>query len=127
MRTFNCTCGNTLYFDNTQCLQCGKSLGFDPDRLEVIPLIQAEMDDWQSNSDPNLKFRKCGNYQNVNICNWLIPVRENESFCLACRLNQVIPDLSKPENEQRWRKLENAKRRLIYTLLTLRLPIITYH
>ena len=127
MRTFNCTCGNTLYFDNTQCLQCGKSLGFDPDRLEVIPLIQAEKGDWQSDSDHNLKFRKCGNSQNVNICNWLIPERENESFCLACRLNEVIPDLSKPENEQRWRKLENAKRRLIYTLLTLRLPIITYH
>ncbi|MCW9032167.1 MAG: zinc-ribbon domain-containing protein, partial [Gammaproteobacteria bacterium] len=116
-----------MYFDNTQCLQCGKSLGFDTSHLEVIPLLEIQEDNWHSDSNPDLKFRKCNNSQNANRCNWLIPANENESFCMACRLNVVIPDLSKPENEQRWRKLENAKRRLIYTLLTLRLPIINYH
>jgi hypothetical protein len=38
----------------------------------------------------------------------------------------MIPDLSVDENRSRWYKLERAKRRLIYTLLTLRLPIIDY-
>lgn len=126
MRTFNCSCGNTLYFDNTQCLQCGKSLGFNVERLEVIPILQTE-ENWHSDSNSDLKFRRCENHKNATLCNWLIPANENESFCMACRLNEVIPDLSKAENEQRWRKLENAKRRLIYTLLTLRLPIINYH
>lgn len=126
MRTFKCTCGNTLYFDNNLCLQCGKTLGFDTNSLEVLPLVQ-EHDYWLSDSNPDLKFHKCDNYQNANSCNWLIPDNETDSFCMACRLNDVIPDLSKPVNEQRWRKLENAKRRLIYTLLILRLPIINYH
>jgi hypothetical protein len=38
----------------------------------------------------------------------------------------MIPDLSIEENLLRWYKLEKAKRRLIYTLLTLRLPIIDF-
>ncbi|WP_126456835.1 zinc-binding metallopeptidase family protein [Sulfuriflexus mobilis] len=127
MRTFTCTCGNTLYFDNNLCLQCGKTLGFDPAQLTILPLLQGEGDDWQPDSGSALRFHKCGNYLAGHGCNWLIPAEEDEHFCLACRLNEVIPDLSKDENEQRWYKLESAKRRLIYTLLTLRLPITTYH
>ena len=37
--------------------------------------------------------------------------------------SQTIPTLSKPENHERWRKLEQAKRRLIYDLLRLGLPV----
>ena len=37
----------------------------------------------------------------------------------------MIPDLSLPENLSRWRALEAAKRRLVYTLVQLRLPVET--
>ena len=37
----------------------------------------------------------------------------------------MIPDLSLPENQANWRKIEIAKHRLFYTLLKLRLPLQT--
>ena len=48
-------------------------------------------------------------------------------LCVSCRSSQVIPTLSKPENLHRWRKLEQAKRRLLYDLLRLGLPADADH
>lgn len=126
MRTFPCTCGNTVYFDNTQCLQCGQELGFAPEQLKIISITGTNGGNWHSIADTTRQYRKCENYQTAHVCNWLVPVEDKDHFCIACRLNSVIPDLSTEENRQRWIKLEKAKRRLIYTLLTLRLPIIGY-
>ena len=42
--------------------------------------------------------------------------------CRSCRLTVAIPSLQDPANLQRWRLFEHAKRRLIFTLLTLGLP-----
>lgn len=44
--------------------------------------------------------------------------------CVACRLNRTIPDLGVPENPERWRKVEIAKRRLVAQLVSLGLPLI---
>jgi hypothetical protein len=44
-------------------------------------------------------------------------------LCRACRLTRVIPDLSVPDHKAAWVKIETAKRRLIYTLLGLELPL----
>jgi hypothetical protein len=44
--------------------------------------------------------------------------------CRACRLNAVIPDLDDPVNLTYWKRIEQAKRRLIYTLLELELPLV---
>lgn len=52
----------------------------------------------------------------------MIPDNDNNSFCIACRLNEVIPDLASAKNLERWKKLELAKRRCIYTFLKLGLP-----
>jgi len=51
--------------------------------------------------------------------------RAGDVYCAACRHNQMIPDLSIPENGRRWRALEGAKHRLFYTLFQLRLPLDT--
>jgi hypothetical protein len=48
-------------------------------------------------------------------------------MCLSCRMSRIIPSLSKPENQERWRKLEVAKRRLLYDLLRLGLPVDPAH
>jgi len=45
-------------------------------------------------------------------------------YCVSCRLNHIIPNLSEPENLALWNSVEIAKRRLLYTLYTLGLPII---
>src|SRR6185295_20324525 len=39
-----------------------------------------------------------------------------------CELTEVIPDLSDPNNLGAWVAIERAKRRLLYTLATLKLP-----
>ncbi len=44
-------------------------------------------------------------------------------LCRACTLNKTIPDLGHVENLRRWQRIEIAKRRLVYSLLRLGLPI----
>ena len=48
-----------------------------------------------------------------------------QTRCVACRHNRMIPYLGAPDNFVRWRKIEIAKHRLMYTLLRLRLPLAT--
>lgn len=126
MRTFPCACGNTVYFDNTSCLRCGSTLGFDPGQLKIISVTERQDGEWSAASEPQRRFHKCDNYRTAEVCNWLVPVEDDDEFCIACRLNVVIPNLSMADNRRRWYKLEKAKRRLLYTLLSLQLPIIGY-
>ena len=49
--------------------------------------------------------------------------QEGESFCVSCRLNEIIPDLSVDQNRALWASVEVAKRRLVYTLIRLKLPV----
>ena len=44
MRTFDCACGNKLYFENSACLKCGGELGYLPDR-HMIARITPEAGD----------------------------------------------------------------------------------
>jgi hypothetical protein len=53
----------------------------------------------------------------------MVPENDPNPFCVACRLNVVIPALADYRNRERWRKLELAKRRCIYTLLRLGLAL----
>jgi len=69
------------------------------------------------------RYRLCNNYTAYAVCNWAVPEQEAHEFCLACRLNEIIPDLSSPTALDSWRGLEVAKRRLVYTLLELGLPV----
>jgi hypothetical protein len=70
-----------------------------------------------------LAYHKCSNYTQYDVCNWMVPAQSGETFCSACRLNQVIPNLSRPGNLNKWFRIERSKRRLIYGLLRLRLPV----
>lgn len=48
-----------------------------------------------------------------------------EIFCTACQHNRIIPNLQEPEFAERWLKVEQAKHRLIYQLLRMKLPLST--
>lgn len=71
------------------------------------------------------KFIKCKNFTEHETCNWLVRVADGQPYCLSCRLTEVIPDLADSTNRQAWAEVESAKRRLLYTLRALRLPVIT--
>ena len=70
---------------------------------------------------PSARVRYCANRQH-GACNWLVDAGA-EPLCRACELNRTIPDLALPENLRRWRRVEIAKHRLVYSLLRLGLPI----
>ena len=40
-------------------------------------------------------------------------------LCVSCRQTRILPDLSVPQNRERWYRIEVAKRRLFYTLAKL--------
>jgi hypothetical protein len=128
LKLFTCTCcSHPVYFENTICLHCKASLGFDPTLLKIISLqnkaegIFEKFDGDQTSIGELYKY--CLNKQH-SVCNWLIPAMEEESFCVACQLNQTIPNLNRPDQLEKWQRIEVAKHRLVYALLRFKLPII---
>ena len=125
MKLFHCLkCNQVLYFENDRCECCGSQLGFLASDLQLYPLIQTGDNCFQlygGNKDE--EYRYCKNHD-YNVCNWIIQSNKPNTFCLACQLNRIIPDLSFPEYRKRWQKIEEAKHRLVYTILRLKLPLI---
>lgn len=124
MKIFHCThCEALVYFENTQCVTCGSVLAYLPD-TGGMGALQVASDGLWTEAKSGQTFRLCANYINENVCNWALPAGDPEPFCLSCRLNRVIPDLSLPANREAWARVELAKRRLIYSLLSLGLPVV---
>src|ERR1700675_2204539 len=113
MKLFECqNCGQPLYFENTSCGSCGLALGYLPSR-QTISAIKDDHGLWCALAQPKGRFRYCANAQH-GVCNWLVDADQPEQFCVACRHNRTMPDLSQPENLLHWRKIEVAKHRLFY-------------
>jgi hypothetical protein len=96
-------------------------LGFVPAVLDMVAFA--------ATTEPNIETphgpqRQCANYAHEGVCNWMVPADSGDDLCQACRLNNVIPNLTEPENHRLWQDVEQAKRRLIYSLDRLRLPVI---
>lgn len=123
MKSSYCQCGNRLHFENTVCQGCNSGLGFLPDVKELSALVPAGGNRWRTSMN-NQIYRKCKNYEKHNACNWMVAEEDPNSFCVSCRLSEIIPDLSNPENVKRWHRIERAKRRLLYSLFWLDLPVI---
>ncbi len=124
MKLFECQhCGQLLYFENTRCESCSRRLGYLPAR-ETVTAVEPDGNLWRALAEPNGHYKFCANAAH-DACNWLIGAKHADKFCAACRHNRTIPDLDNPENVGRWRKIETAKHRLFYTILKLRLPLIT--
>lgn len=110
MKLFACDhCGQTLYFENCQCVNCGRTVGYDVDAARLRTLQPQD--------------RLCSNV--AHACNWLLSGPADDVYCRSCELTAVIPDLSDPANELAWRRIEAAKRRLLYTLFALKLPVVS--
>lgn len=123
MQLFNCQqCGQTLLFENTQCEACQAQLGFLPELLTLSALTPLE-NGYQAQGDTSGQiWHFCANHQH-NVCNWM--VKEEGTLCEACDLNRHIPNLAGIEEHQAWQQLESAKHRLVFSLLKLKLPVIS--
>ena len=76
MKTFHCThCQNLVFFENVRCLNCGHSLAFLPDRGSMGALTEEPDGLWKAELDTaDSQYRLCANYDQVSVCNWVIPV-----------------------------------------------------
>jgi hypothetical protein len=78
---------------------------------------------WRPVDEPDRLYRFCANAMH-GVCNWLVPADSAAALCQACALNRTIPDLSVPGNDERWRRIELAKHRVVYAILRLGLPLM---
>ncbi|MEI6535629.1 MAG: putative zinc-binding metallopeptidase [Verrucomicrobiaceae bacterium] len=111
MTRYRCDCGNVLFFENFQCVKCTQLVGYDPE-LQTMVTIK-----------PGSPLVRCANNVAHGVCNWLVTANSGETLCLACRLNRTIPDLHNQRNVMLWGRFEAAKRRLIASLLSLKIPL----
>jgi hypothetical protein len=98
MRAFTCpVCRHLVTFESTECLHCGTALAFDWGAREIVALRAP-----------------CANRGPIG-CNGA-----GEGLCAACRLTRTRP----PDDAlARWAAAEAAKRRLVFELLELGLPV----
>lgn len=130
-RAFSCACGRPVFFRNSQCLACGRSLGYAPGRRLLLPLEPLRGGRWREAGVPARRaprYARCGNLDTPAACNWLLDTDElaaGHTLCRCCRLTRTVPDLSQPQADLWWSRIESAKRRLASSLLGLRLPLIS--
>lgn len=105
MRDFKCPyCGQLSAFELSKCNGCMQLLIFDPENMAMIGAESA---------------LACVN-RNIIGCNWCAATTP---YCMSCSLTHVIPATQNPRNVALWKRVEEAKRRLIYDVRRLRLPI----
>ncbi len=139
-RAFDCRCGRPVFFNNSQCLACRTPLGYEPSQRLLLPLEPAPERPgaalspsryklWRDATDPEsgVRYRRCANLDTAASCNWLVAERDgfagDPPLCRCCRLTRLLPDLSQPDNPIWWNRIEAAKRRLVSSLIGLRLPV----
>ncbi|QIB66101.1 zinc-binding metallopeptidase family protein [Kineobactrum salinum] len=122
MKRQQCACGSQVFFESRECLHCGARLGFDPQGLSMRAL--RERGEGLFATDDGSEYRLCDNGVNWGVCNWLRPADSDHPLCFGCQFNRTIPNLSLSDNIHRWRVLEQGKKRLFYTLLSLGLPLV---
>jgi hypothetical protein len=120
MKLFLCSCGQPVYFESLECVACRALLRFDSDALEMRSLQRRGS---QLLDSQGRLYECCQNDLEHCVCNWLRPLGSGGTLCFGCRFNKTIPDLSAFVNRDRWRKFETSKKRLLYTLLSLGLPL----
>jgi hypothetical protein len=124
MKILTCgRCSRRIFFENTACGACGAALGFVADELAFAAFDIGADGQWQRLAPAGPAQRPCSNYAQERVCNWMVAADSPHRLCVSCRTTKIIPGLSKPENRGRWLLLEQAKRRLFYSLLSLGLPV----
>lgn len=113
MRAFSCdVCGARLFFENSVCISCGSAVGFCRENRRLVVL------------DPSRQI--CANL-NVNGCNWLAEPSSVHGYCFSCGLTRTRPADTDAPGMANYYVAEFAKRRLVYELDQLGLPIRRYN
>ena len=115
--SFLCECGAPVSFDDEHCASCGSRIGFSPYEMKFRIISEDSVE----------QYPLCKNATNYGVCNWIASPHAREGLCLGCQFNRFIPNLGKTENLARWKVLERAKKRLLFSLLRLGITIKPGH
>jgi hypothetical protein len=111
MRVFACpSCRRLVTFENSRCLNCGTELGFHWGTREIVALKPA--------------WHRCANHE-IAACNGV--VESSGELCPSCRLTRTRPSDDDQESLSRLAEAEWAKRRLLFQLYELGLPVVGWH
>ena len=101
MKLFKCQhCGQIIYFENRKCEKCGHRLGYMPGAA-LLSALEPQDDSWRALCVPNITYRFCANAE-FDVCNWLIDSASSDKYCVCCRHNRMIPDVSIQSNLIAW-------------------------
>ncbi|MEM6362949.1 MAG: putative zinc-binding metallopeptidase [Planctomycetota bacterium] len=139
MRTWNCKCGAELFFHNTRCVACGREVGL----CEACrQLHSADVIDQPSSYGPAQTILQCPEHADARLvrcrlgldhalCNrfTLADVgnanpSSRSGACTWCQLTTDMPPLSDALTQQKVRRLEAAKRRVLYIVDQIGLPVL---
>jgi hypothetical protein len=110
VRAFSCeSCGHLVPFESSHCLHCGQELGFDWAARRIVALSGAR--------------RRCANAAIVG-CNGLVG-RDGE-LCASCELTRTRPADDDAGGLGAFAEAEAAKRRLLFALAGLALPVVSW-
>lgn len=115
MKIFQCPrCKSNIHFENSQCLSCRGIIGYDPDKMKFVSI-------GPDNKSGPATAEYCRN-ASFSACNWTAS-KDTGGYCTSCNLTTAAPDNTDNDNFGNWKILETAKRRLLYQLLRLGLPL----
>ena len=122
MRVFSCdNCGQLVFFDNDRCLRCDSPLGYVHQRRDVVALTAVAADHLVDLGNPVRAWQRCAT-RPVTGCNWLVPA-DSGAMCESCVLTRTRPADDDAEGMAELVRGEMAKRRLIFQLAELGLPV----
>jgi len=135
-RAFACRCGRPVFFRNSECLACHTPLGYEAQQQRLLALEPAAPATdgtgralWrEAGTDGETPvYLRCANLDTAAACNWLVPAsaagEESPPLCRCCSLTRTLPDLNSENGALWWNRIELAKRRLVSSLIGLKLPV----
>jgi hypothetical protein len=89
MNTFQCRCGNALFFENTACLRCRAEVGYE---CGSNAMVVVDGGTW----------KRCENGEEYHLCNWVVGAEEfRRRFSawvkLAPAINELAAGLGHPD------------------------------
>lgn len=106
-----------MFAENSVCISCGTPQGFSLAEMRFLPV------DPVSGRAASADAVQCANLR-VNGCNWLLDDGHPSRLCPSCRLTRMRPNDTDRVGLAAWWGAETAKRRLVYQLHDLGLPIV---
>ena len=125
MKVFHCgQCAAQIYFENTVCGACQATLMFVPAELDICATAAPQDPSAQVayTSALGAPIKPCAQRFSAAPCSWALALDDPQTSCISCRLTRWEQSAPMLDNSARWLLAESAKRRLLFTLLSLHIP-----